>query len=57
MDFLTRFGINKSRLTVLVMIALILQGLITYTALSKREDPAITVAHRSGFSPVSGNVA
>ncbi len=57
MDFLTRFGINKSRLTVLVMIALILQGLITYTALSKREDPAITVrtavvsAQFPGMSP------
>lgn len=43
MDFLTRFGINQSRLTILVMIALILQGLITYGNISKREDPAITI--------------
>ena len=43
MDFLTRFGISNSRLTILVMIALIIQGLIAYNGLSKREDPAITI--------------
>lgn len=42
MNFLTRFGINNSRLTILVMVALLLQGIITYIGLSKREDPAIT---------------
>lgn len=42
MEFLTRFGIQNSRLTILVMVALLLQGLITYVGLSKREDPAIT---------------
>lgn len=42
MDFLTRFGIKNSRLTILVMVAILLQGLLTYTGLSKREDPAIT---------------
>lgn len=57
MDFLTRFGINNSRLTILVMVALILQGLITYIGLSKREDPAITqrtavvTAQFPGMSP------
>lgn len=43
MDFLTRFGINNSRLTVLVMLGLILLGLMSYSSLPKREDPAITI--------------
>lgn len=43
MNFLTGFGLNNSRLTILVMVALIIQGLITYSGLSKREDPAITI--------------
>lgn len=57
MDILTRFGINNSRLTILVMIALLVQGLITYSGLSKREDPAITIrtavvsAQFPGMSP------
>ncbi len=57
MDFLTRFGLNKSRFTVLVMIGLLLQGLITYGSLPKRENPAITIrsaivtAQFPGMSP------
>jgi multidrug efflux pump subunit AcrB len=57
MDFLTRFGLNKGRLTVLVMIGLLLQGLITYSGLPKRENPAITMrsaivtAQFPGMSP------
>jgi multidrug efflux pump subunit AcrB len=43
MDFLTRFGINKSRLTILIMIGLIVQGLFSYINLPKREDPAVTI--------------
>ena len=43
MDFLTKFGISKSRLTILVMIGMILLGLMSYTSLPKREDPAITI--------------
>lgn len=43
MNFLTGFGLKHSRLTILVMVALILQGLIVYSGLSKREDPAITI--------------
>ena len=30
MNFLTAFGINKSRLTILIMIGLIVQGLLVY---------------------------
>jgi multidrug efflux pump subunit AcrB len=57
MNILTRFGISHSRLTVLVMIGLIFQGLVSYSKLSKREDPTITVrtvvvtAKYSGMSP------
>lgn len=43
MDFLTRFGIARSRLTLLVMIGLIVQGLLVYVAMPKRENPAITI--------------
>ena len=43
MDFLTRFGIGKSRLTVLVMLGLILLGLMSYISLPKREDPEIVI--------------
>ena len=43
MDFLTRFGLTKSRMTVLVMVGLVVQGLLVYSMLPKREDPAITI--------------
>ena len=43
MDFLTRFGITRSRLTILVMIGLIVQGLLVYATMPKRENPAITI--------------
>ncbi|NRB05359.1 MAG: efflux RND transporter permease subunit [Rhodobacteraceae bacterium] len=57
MDGLTRFGIAKSRLTILVMIGMLLTGLMTYTSLPKRENPAITIrnaivtAQFPGMSP------
>ena len=57
MDFLTRFGLEKSRLTILVMLGLLVVGILTYTNLPKREDPAITVrsvvvsASFAGLSP------
>lgn len=43
MEFLTRFGLEKSRLTALVMIGLLIVGSMTYMAIPKRENPAITV--------------
>ncbi|WP_299861333.1 efflux RND transporter permease subunit [uncultured Hoeflea sp.] len=43
MERLTRFGLEKSRLTVLVMIGLLLIGATTYLNIPKRENPAITV--------------
>ena len=43
MELLTRFGLEKSRLTMLVMIGLLLMGALTYLNLPKRENPAITV--------------
>ncbi|MEL6450805.1 MAG: efflux RND transporter permease subunit [Pseudomonadota bacterium] len=57
MDILTRFGLEKSRLTILVMIGLLLLGLMTYLSLPKRENPAITIrsaivtAQFPGMSP------
>ncbi|MCP5088746.1 MAG: efflux RND transporter permease subunit, partial [Rhodobacteraceae bacterium] len=57
MEFLTRFGLDKGRLTLLVMIGLLAQGLITYSGLPKRENPAITMrtavvtARFAGMSP------
>ncbi len=43
MDFLTRFGLEKSRLTVLVAVGLLLLGMISYVQMPKREDPAVTI--------------
>ncbi|MEM9029657.1 MAG: efflux RND transporter permease subunit [Pseudomonadota bacterium] len=43
MDFLTRFGIEKSRFTLLVMFALLVAGALTYLQLPKRENPVITI--------------
>lgn len=43
MNFLTAFGIRKTRLTILIMIGLIVQGLLTYAQMPKRENPAITI--------------
>lgn len=57
MDFLTRFGLEKSRFTYLVMITLLAVGLLSYVGIPKREDPAITirtaavVAKFKGMSP------
>ena len=43
MELLTRFGLEKSRLTILVMIGLLVMGAMTYVGIPKRENPAITV--------------
>ena len=57
MDFLTRFGINRGRVTVLVIAALLLLCYMQYQTLPKREDPAVTSrvvvvsAQSPGLSP------
>lgn len=57
MEGLARFGIEKSRLTVLAMIGLLLMGILAYLGLPKRENPAITIrtaavsAQFPGMSP------
>lgn len=57
MEFLTRFGIDRSRFTIFVMVIVLLMGLAAYFDLSKREDPAITIrtavvsAYFPGMSP------
>lgn len=43
MDILTRFAIDKSRLTLLVMIGVLFLGVSAYNSVPKRENPAITV--------------
>lgn len=57
MDILTRFGLDNSRFTILVMLSILAAGLLAYTGLPKREDPAITIrtaaviANFDGMSP------
>ncbi len=57
MDGLARFGIEKSRFTLLIMVGLIAIGALAYLALPKRENPAITIrtvivsAQFPGMSP------
>lgn len=57
MDGLARFGIEKSRFTLLVMVGLIAIGALAYLTLPKRENPAITIrtvivaAQFPGMSP------
>ncbi|MGJ8615892.1 MAG: efflux RND transporter permease subunit [Sulfitobacter sp.] len=57
MDILTRFGLEKGRLTILAMIGLMIMGVVTYIELPKRENPAITIrtaivaASFEGMSP------
>lgn len=43
MDFVTRFGLQKSRMTYLVMILILIMGATSYLNLPKRADPAITI--------------
>ncbi len=57
MEALTRFGIAKSRFTILAMIGILMMGAMTYLTLPKRENPAITIrnaivtAQFAGMSP------
>ena len=43
MTWLTSFGLQRSRITVLVMMLSLIVGALTYAGFPKREDPAITV--------------
>ncbi|MEM7169052.1 MAG: efflux RND transporter permease subunit [Pseudomonadota bacterium] len=43
MDFLTRFGLEKTRFTVLMMLAILALGLMSYMGIPKRENPEITI--------------
>lgn len=57
MDYLTQFGLDRSRLTVLAMVGLLLIGGLLYNGFPKREDPEISIrqavvsAQFSGMSP------
>ena len=58
MDFLTRFGLEKTRLTIFLMVAVILMGALAYQSIPKREDPVITLRTAAvsvdftGMSPI-----
>ncbi|MEM9239719.1 MAG: efflux RND transporter permease subunit [Pseudomonadota bacterium] len=43
MEFLTRFGLEKSRFTWLLMALILVMGIMSYIGIPKREDPAITI--------------
>ncbi|MHA1190285.1 MAG: efflux RND transporter permease subunit, partial [Alphaproteobacteria bacterium] len=43
MNALTRFGLDRSRFTILLMAAVILQGALLYKSFPAREDPAVTI--------------
>ncbi|MEM6565431.1 MAG: efflux RND transporter permease subunit, partial [Pseudomonadota bacterium] len=43
MDALTRFGLLKNRLTILMMAFILLMGIMSYLGIPKREDPEITI--------------
>ncbi|MEM9097367.1 MAG: efflux RND transporter permease subunit [Pseudomonadota bacterium] len=57
MDFLTRFGLDKTRFTALMMLLILAMGIFSYTGIPKREDPEITIrtavvsASFDGMSP------
>ncbi|MEL6479099.1 MAG: efflux RND transporter permease subunit [Pseudomonadota bacterium] len=57
MDFVTRFGLEKSRFTALMMILILVMGTLSYTGIPKRENPEITIrtavvsASFDGMSP------
>ncbi|MEM1377886.1 MAG: efflux RND transporter permease subunit [Pseudomonadota bacterium] len=57
MDFLTRFGLLKSRLTALMMVFILGLGTMSYLGIPKRENPEITIrtavvaASFDGMSP------
>ncbi|MEM1313821.1 MAG: efflux RND transporter permease subunit, partial [Pseudomonadota bacterium] len=43
MDLLTRFGLEKGRFTVLMMVAILAMGALSYLSIPKRENPEITI--------------
>ncbi|MEO1193119.1 MAG: efflux RND transporter permease subunit [Pseudomonadota bacterium] len=57
MDFITRFGLDKSRFTLFVMLLILAMGVLSYLGIPKRENPEITIrtavvqAEFDGMSP------
>ncbi len=43
MDFLTRFGLDKTRFTALMMLVILAMGVASYLGIPKRENPEITI--------------
>ncbi|MEM8625485.1 MAG: efflux RND transporter permease subunit, partial [Pseudomonadota bacterium] len=57
MDLITRFGLDKTRFTALMMLLILAMGISSYVSIPKREDPEITIrtavvsASFEGMSP------
>ncbi|MEM6847224.1 MAG: efflux RND transporter permease subunit [Pseudomonadota bacterium] len=43
MDFFTRFGLDRNRFTILMMLLILAMGVSSYLGLPKRENPEITI--------------
>ncbi|MEM9369697.1 MAG: efflux RND transporter permease subunit [Pseudomonadota bacterium] len=43
MDFITRFGLEKTRFTAFMMLLILAMGISAYLGIPKREDPEITI--------------
>ena len=43
MNFLTRFGLARSRFTITVMVGLLMAGIALYPNFPKREDPVVVI--------------
>lgn len=54
MDFLTRFGLLKSRLTALIMVFILALGAMSYLGIPKRENPEITIRTAVVFASFEG---
>lgn len=56
MNWLTQLGLERSRLTVLAMIGLLLSGIFLYGSFPKREDPEITIRNAKVIIEFAGMV-
>ncbi len=43
MDFLTRFGLEKARFTLFMILMILLMGFMSFSSIPKRENPEITI--------------
>ncbi|MEM7652903.1 MAG: hypothetical protein AAF220_06970 [Pseudomonadota bacterium] len=55
MDFLTRFGLDKSRFTLLVMVLILLMGITSYFTLWQIEVPSVHTRSGAKLSGATGD--